>query len=234
MALQGYRIQADAELRTRVVDYRDHREIEHLIAHGCRHVGGQCRAASSSENNASDPTGSKTFLPPLSQACLRSDGLVLTSPVLDDVASLSTNELDDEVRRRAIFPPASSAGLESRIMGAYAGWRLGESTLLIGRRNFNGAALTILSVRHLVPPGVLDVGYATMSAHRGNGHAASALRLFTQWAFSTSSVQRIELGIKPGNSPPYPPLSRQGTAWNPCADPDCATLMGLSTTSTRM
>lgn len=85
-------------------------------------------------------------------------------------------------------------------MGAYPGWRLGDSTFLIGRRDFGGAALTILSIRRLVPPGVLDVGYATISTHRGNGYAANSLRLFTQWAFGTSSVQRIELGIKPGNT----------------------------------
>ncbi|MFP1821024.1 GNAT family N-acetyltransferase [Lonsdalea quercina] len=200
MTLQDYRVQTDAELRTRVVDYRNHREIEQLITHGWRYVGGQCWAASSENKKESDATGRKTFLPRLSESCIRSDDLVLTYPVLEDIASLSANEFDDEVRRYSIFPPASSAILESKIVGAYAGWRLGDSTFLVGRRDFNGVALTTLSVRRLVPPGVLDVGYSTISAYRGKGYAAHTLRLFTQWVFNTSSVQRIELGIKPGNT----------------------------------
>ncbi|MFC3395116.1 GNAT family N-acetyltransferase [Brenneria rubrifaciens] len=200
MTLQDYRVQTDAELSTRVVDYRNHREIEQLITHGWRYVGGQCWVTSSPESEESDSTGRKTFLPRLSESCICGDGLVLTYPVLEDITGLYANEFDDEVRCHSIFPPASSAALESRIVGAYAGWRLGDSTFLVGRRDFNGVALTTLSVRRLGPPGVLDVGYSTMSAYRGNGYAAHTLRLFTQWVFNASSVQRIELGIKPGNA----------------------------------
>ncbi|MFQ8213656.1 GNAT family N-acetyltransferase [Klebsiella pneumoniae] len=202
MALQEYPIQGDSDLATRVVDYRDHGQIEQLITQGWKYVGGQCWAAAAASSDLKEQriVEPQTFLPPLSGGCIGGDGLVLTYPVLDDAGSLSENDSDDEVRRHAIFPPTSLAALESKIVGAYAGWRLGDSTFLIGRGDFNGPALTMLSIRRLVPPGVLDVGYATISAHRGKGYATRALRLFTQWAFSISSVQRIELGIKPGNT----------------------------------
>lgn len=186
MTLQEYRVQEGARVDTQVVDYRDHDLIEQLIARGWTHIGGQRWAASPLPGTEAEMANAKVFLPRLTADCIRGDGLTLTHPVLDDAADLCANELDDEVRRHAIFPPTSPAAMESQIVGAYAGWRLGDSTFLVARHEVDGPALAKISIRRLVPPGVLDVGYAT-------------LRLFTEWVFEAAGIQRIELGIKPGN-----------------------------------
>lgn len=199
MTLQEYRVQEGARVDTQAVDYRDHDQIEQLISRGWTHIGAQRWAASPLPGTEADMSSPKVFLPRLADDCIRGNGLILTHPVLDDAADLCANELDDEVRRHAIFPPTSPAAMESQIVGAYAGWRLGDSTFLVARQDVDGPPLAKISIRRLVPPGVLDVGYATLRSHRGRGYAATALRMFTEWVFEAAGIQRIELGIKPGN-----------------------------------
>lgn len=67
MTVKDYRVQSGAELRTRVVDYREHRDIEHMISHGWGYVGGQCWAASSNDLDEADQPERKLFLPRLSE-----------------------------------------------------------------------------------------------------------------------------------------------------------------------
>lgn len=180
----------------RVVDYRDHDQIERLIEDGWVYIGDQQWNPPNSQ--AVDDAPSQ-FLPRLVGDTVHDDSLFLTHPVIDDAPAICANELDAELRRHAIFPPTSVASMQRLIVDSYPGWRVGSATFLIGRRTIDGPAVTKLSIRRLIPPGVLDVGYATLTAHRGHGHAAHALRLFTRWAFEGAGIQRIELGIKPEN-----------------------------------
>lgn len=46
---------------------------------------------------------------------------------------------------------------------------------------------------------VAEVGYGLRPAWRGLGHATRGLRLVSGWAFSTSGIVRLELGVAAGN-----------------------------------
>lgn len=199
MTLQESRVQEGARVDTQVVDYRDYDLIEHMIAQGWTYISQQRWVSPPLSGTSVEMAHPKLFLPRLTDDYICGDGLILSYPALDDAADLCANELDDEVRRHAIFPPTSPTAMESQIIGAYAGWRLGDATFLVARHEIDGPALAKISIRRLVPPGVLDVGYTTLRSYRGRGYAATALRLFTAWAFGSAGIQRIELGIKPGN-----------------------------------
>lgn len=192
---RAFDYQAGSNVRS--VPFEDHHEIERLISLGWSHLGNTLWSTPNEVDQVAWQP--KPFLPPLNGGCIQSEGLVLTHPVAADLADLCANEIDSYTRQHAIFPPTSAATLRALIAGAYPGWRLGDSTFLIARAYIDGPPVVKLSVRRLVPPGVLDVGYATMPAHRGYGYAARALRLFTDWAFDSAGIQRIELGIKPSN-----------------------------------
>jgi RimJ/RimL family protein N-acetyltransferase len=140
------------------------------------------------------------FLPRIPQEGIQGDDLVLTYPRLSDIDDLLKNDLDPEVRRFSIFGPIRRSALTLSLATAYYTWRRGDSSTLIARSHFSGPPMGTVSVRKLVPPGVLDVGYATLSHCRGRGVAAASVRTFTRWAFESGGVQRIEMGIKPANT----------------------------------
>lgn len=199
MTLQENPLREGLRVETRRVDYLDRDEMDRLIGQGWTYIGAGQWAAPPLPTPEYESTSPGLFLPRLPSDCLPGDGLVLTYPKITDASTLCANELDEVVRQHAIFPPSSPRAIEALIVDAFPGSRVGDSTVLIAREDIDGPPLAKVSVRRLVPPGVLDVGYATMPGQRGKGYAARALVLFTSWAFTLVNVQRIELGIKPGN-----------------------------------
>lgn len=190
----------DVEPITRNVEYDDINKMERLIRRGWTYVGNQQWTPGHHPHDVLPMVRPTTFLPRLASDRIEGPELILTYPRLTDLKALIENEHDAAVRDHAIFAPLTKIAIDTMITDAYPGWRLGDSTVLIARQEFDGEPLVKVSIRSLVPPGVLDVGYATMPRHRGKGHATRALTMFTDWAFRTGRIQRIELGIKPGNT----------------------------------
>lgn len=188
----------DKGLEYDIIPYDDYSMMEHMINDGWHYVGRMVwvrykdRHTSFSKNK---------FLPKVNGNQVFNKDIVLTFPKISDVEELYRNEQDNLVRQHAIFPPFSKADIEQAVIDSYPKWRLGDSTMLIAREWPGGPALAKLSIRRLVPPDVLDMGYMTINKHRGKGVSALALRIFTKWAFESAGIQRIELGIKPSNIP---------------------------------
>ncbi|MCS3494492.1 RimJ/RimL family protein N-acetyltransferase [Arthrobacter sp. JUb119] len=198
MALDHRALEYRIEPNVRIVTMGDCQEVERLIGEGWTHLGNsRWEAPSEGQQISQQP---KMFFPVLKDGCIRGQGLVLTHPRVTDCIDLCANEMDEGTRQHALFPAASDATIQTLVAEAYLGWRLGDTSLLIARTEMDGPPVAKLSIRRLVPPGVLDVGYATMPNHRGQGYAARALKVFTNWAFESAGIQRIELGIKPANS----------------------------------
>ncbi|MBB3661684.1 MULTISPECIES: GNAT family N-acetyltransferase [Prauserella salsuginis group] len=145
------------------------------------------------------PATACEWLPRIPPDGIDADGIVLTHPHPDDLADLLACEQDPGARLHALTEPLDRQALIELLGSAYYRWRVGPASFLIARASPAGPPLAKLSVRRVVPPGVLDVGYVTMPAHRGKGVSTRAVRGFTRWAFTAAPVQRIELGVKPAN-----------------------------------
>ncbi|GAA1190393.1 GNAT family N-acetyltransferase [Prauserella alba] len=139
------------------------------------------------------------WLPRIPPHGIDADGIVLTHPHPDDLDVLLACEQDPGARLHAVAEPLDREALVGLLGSAYFQWRAGPASFLIARASPAGPPLAKLSVRRVVPPGVLDVGYVTVPAHRGKGVSTRAVRGFTRWAFTAASIQRIELGVKPAN-----------------------------------
>jgi len=140
------------------------------------------------------------FLPRIPEPGIAGDdGVLLTCPRLSDLDDLCVGEDELAGRPYAIFKPRPREVLAPWLGSAFFSWRAGPSSVLIVRSGPDERPMAKLTVRKLVPPGVLDVGYATLAQHRGGGVAARAVRTLTRWLFTHAWVQRIEMGIKPDN-----------------------------------
>lgn len=127
--------------------------------------------------------------------------LYLGLPLLSDLPVFVAAEHDEAVRQHAIFQPASEESLAEAIGLSYYNWRRGSAAFLVLRSRSTKEPLAKIALRRVVPPGVLDVGYVTMPGHRGHHYSALALEAFTGWVFENTEICRIELGIKPANTP---------------------------------
>lgn len=198
------------------VDPCDHAAIDALISHGfvLDPVAHGPRSEPLSllvfSRDHAVSTATPWWLPDVPSDGIRADGLVLTHPRPDDLDDLLANELDPGVRQYSLFEPLGREELALALGAAYYHWRVGTSSMLIARTSPSGPPLAKVSVRRVVPPGVLDVGYVTMRAHRGRGISSRAVRGFTRWAFERAGIQRIEMGIKSMNRPSVAVAERAG------------------------
>lgn len=139
------------------------------------------------------------FLPRLPVDGLEIGSAVITHPRHSDLDPLLDADRDAATQAHAIFPPMTTNEGRRMLASAYYGWRMGPSSVLIVRDRSSQVPMAKLSLRRLVPPGVLDAGYMTFPDHRGNGIASLALRALANWLLGSVGIQRIELGIKPAN-----------------------------------
>ncbi|GAA4688397.1 Protein N-acetyltransferase, RimJ/RimL family [Promicromonospora umidemergens] len=194
----------------------DHAAIDTLIRHGfvldpvARALRPEPPSPLVFSRDDAVPTAASWWLPDIPSGGIRADGLVLTHPRPDDLDDLLASELDPGVREYSIFEPMSREELALALDAAYYHWRVGTSSMLIARTSPSGPVLAKVSVRRVVPPGVLDVGYVTVRAHRGCGISSRAVRGFTRWAFERAGIQRIEMGIKSMNRPSVAVAERAG------------------------
>lgn len=139
------------------------------------------------------------FLPPLPERGIDCGELVLTHPRLSDIPALLEADWEASTREHALFAPLTEDAARAMVADGYFGWRRGPATFLVARTTSRGEPVAKLSMRRLVPPGVLDAGYLTFPGHRRMGIGWRSLAALTAWLFSNTSTHRIELGIKPEN-----------------------------------
>jgi RimJ/RimL family protein N-acetyltransferase len=78
-------------------------------------------------------------------------------------------------------------------------WLIGRSADLIICDVATGAAAGTMNLRWVGPPDVVGIGYGIMPEFRGRRFTSRALRLLADWAFSQTSIVRLELGCKVDN-----------------------------------
>lgn len=130
-----------------------------------------------------------------------SDGVVtLRIPVPSDAESIH-REFNDPLTRSWAFDdrelPMSEA--TARAARAHLDWLVGATRAFTIVDAANGQPAGALSLRHVGPPGVANIGYGLLPEFRGRGFTARALRLMVEWAFSAGGYARLELGAKAGN-----------------------------------
>ncbi|MBO9531553.1 MAG: GNAT family N-acetyltransferase [Solirubrobacteraceae bacterium] len=133
----------------------------------------------------------------------------LTTPLTDGVVTLRTWEISDAPAMREIFlddemyrwtDAIPDEPLEEFERAIRRGWARGERGdracfALIGPEGEVVGAIDLMFAEFERT----EIGYAIARQARGNGYATRAVRILTDWAFSATSAERIELPIPVGN-----------------------------------
>jgi RimJ/RimL family protein N-acetyltransferase len=174
------------------ISHNDLEAIDHAISSGWRYLGSESWISKQHANHESNAIQTHPVDLPSSER------LALRWPKQKDIDGLQALEEDPTSKKYALGNPSSTDYLDSLILDSYINFRSSKPAILIAEDEYLQPCVK-LTIRPLVPPNVWDVGYATLPNKRGKGYGPEALRCLTRWAFSTQSVQRIELGIKPDN-----------------------------------
>ena len=95
-----------------------------------------------------------------------------------------------EYTEQAAIQRAETAGLN---------WLIGRSADLVICDVATGAGAGAMNLRWVGPPDVIGLGYGILPEFRGRRFTTRALRLLADWAFSQTSIVRLELGCKVAN-----------------------------------
>lgn len=134
------------------------------------------------------------------QPTLRGPRVVLRPWRADDVDAVTAACQDPEIQRWTQVPvPYRRADAEGFV------GRIAEETWAAGGALFavtDGDEGALVGSIGLFPPqdGYGEIGYWTVSAHRGRGLTAEAVRVLTGWAFGELGLHRVELHVDPANA----------------------------------
>src|SRR5262245_8310610 len=151
-------------------------------------------------------------VPPFpSEIDLTSDGFRLRRLVVGDAPALARLRQDEETLRWTQPAGGTVADAQVAIDAANQMWINGEAaefaivSLEAEEELLGGINLTFYD------PGRASIGYGLAPEARGQGIATRALRLLSNWAFTTfDELVRLELWILPGNEPSVRVAERAG------------------------
>ncbi|CAN5550894.1 hypothetical protein BH10ACT8_BH10ACT8_23730 [soil metagenome] len=137
--------------------------------------------------------------PPLGEL---SDGVIVLRPAGpgDELV-----ELAETVNPAARFWALSDVTLtpdEARRRAEHARlrWLIGPQSTLIICDATDGAGAGTITLRRSGPPDVVGIGYGVLPAFRGRQFTSRALTLLADWLFGHTTIHRLELGLKTGNT----------------------------------
>jgi RimJ/RimL family protein N-acetyltransferase len=146
-------------------------------------------------------TDSDTEVPPTwPELTELTDGVVLLrKPRPDDWPTLYAEWSNPESQQWGFGGESTEQAARQRVQAAGLHWLVGHSTDLIICDLATGTGAGTINLRCVGPPDVISIGYGILPEFRGRRFTTRALRLLTDWAFSTTSIVRLELGCKVGN-----------------------------------
>ncbi|MFL6162791.1 MAG: GNAT family N-acetyltransferase [Jatrophihabitantaceae bacterium] len=125
--------------------------------------------------------------------------LTLRRPRPDDWPTLYAESSSAESRRWGFGGEYAEQAAIQRARTADLNWLVGRSADLLIRDVATGAGAGMMNLRWVGPPEVVGVGYGILPEFRGRRFTTRALRLLAGWAFSRTSIVRLELGCKVDN-----------------------------------
>jgi RimJ/RimL family protein N-acetyltransferase len=142
---------------------------------------------------------------------LHPDGVLLRTPVHDDVPALAPAFVDPAVGGEAGLPPFGEAELHAFIDTMLPEWRArGQLVPYVIVDAGSGELLGGATLHHLDPTReVIELGYWLFAAARGRGVATRTVEALTGWAFA-SGFNRVEAAVRVGNEASERVLERAG------------------------
>jgi RimJ/RimL family protein N-acetyltransferase len=125
--------------------------------------------------------------------------LALRKPGPDDWPTLYAEGSNAESQRWGFGGEYSQQTAIQRAQTAELNWLVSRSADLLITDVATGAGAGTMNLRWVGPPEVVGIGYGILPEFRGRRFTTRALRLLADWAFSQTSIVRLELGCKVDN-----------------------------------
>lgn len=136
---------------------------------------------------------------------------LLRAWTLDDLACVEEASSDQRIPESTTVPAVySPAAGQAFIERQWARLENGEGlSLAISSPSTHAAfGLVVLTLRPQM--GVAGIGYWIVPSSRGDGHAARATRLLSDWALSEAGLDRVEAWVEPDNLASQRVLTKAG------------------------
>jgi RimJ/RimL family protein N-acetyltransferase len=142
----------------------------------------------------------RPVLPALPEGGL-TDGVVTLRVLAPSDAEALAEELNDPESMRWQFTETPTSLARARELAGRADldWLVGPTARLTIVDAASAEPAGSLMLRTIGPPQVGGVGYGLRAGYRGRGYTARALRLLSDWAFTSADFARLELGAKRDN-----------------------------------
>lgn len=141
---------------------------------------------------------------------IRSRGVVLRFPVLEDVDAILPAFVDPELREAGNLPAFDREGLVASLAEMPALAEKGRLLALAALDAETGEVLGGGTLHHLdAERGVVEIGYFVLPHARGRGVATTVARLLAEHAFSLG-IERVAAYVNVGNTPSERVLERAG------------------------
>jgi RimJ/RimL family protein N-acetyltransferase len=125
--------------------------------------------------------------------------LALRKPGPDDWPTLYAEGSNAESQRWGFGGEYGQQTAIQRAQTAGLNWLVSRSADLLISDVATGAGAGTMNLRWVGPPDVVGLGYGILPEFRGRRFTTRALRLIADWAFSQTSIVRLELGCKVAN-----------------------------------
>ena len=141
---------------------------------------------------------------------IRSRGVVLRYPALDDVDAVLPAFVDPELREAGTLPAFDREALIASLGEMPALAETGRLLALAALDAETGEVLGGGTLHHLdAERGIVEIGYFVLPHARGRGIATTIARLLAEHAFSLG-VERVAAYVNVGNTPSERVLERAG------------------------
>jgi RimJ/RimL family protein N-acetyltransferase len=117
----------------------------------------------------------------------------------DDWPTLYAEGSNAESQRWGFGGDYSQQTAIHRAQSAELNWLVSRSADLLISDVATGSGAGTMNLRWVGPPDVVGIGYGILPEFRGRRFTTRALRLLADWAFSQTSIVRLELGCKVDN-----------------------------------
>ncbi|ADU46724.1 GNAT family N-acetyltransferase [Intrasporangium calvum] len=129
-----------------------------------------------------------------------SDGVLGLRPLTaSDWQTVLEENNDEESLRWSLTGPLTEAEARRRAASARRDWVSGRAARFVMVDEATGHPAGAIGVLRMGPPDIGLIGYGVLPRFRGRGFTTRALELLAEWAFSATSIVRLELGHKVGN-----------------------------------
>ena len=129
-----------------------------------------------------------------------SDGVLGLRPLTaSDWQTVLEENNDEESLRWSLTGRLTEAEARRRAAAARRDWVSGRAARFVMVDETTGNPAGAIGLLRMGPPDVGLVGYGVLPRFRGRGFTTRALELLAEWAFSATSIARLELGHKVGN-----------------------------------